>query len=95
MPSRKKMTPDQIREKLKSFEGWRYEDGRLKTSFDTGNFNAGVELIGKIAKLADELNHHPDVKLTYPRVEIELKTHDSDGITEFDFELARQINQLI
>ena len=92
MPSRKKLTNEEINEKLKALEGWKYENGLLKTEFATGNFNAGVDLVNKIAGAADELDHHPDIKLTYPKVEIEMKTHDVDGITEFDFELARQIS---
>lgn len=94
MPSRKKLSPEEIDELLTNLNGWGLNNGMLRAEIETGNFNAGVELVNKIAKVADELDHHPDIKLTYPKVEIEMKTHDVDGITEFDFELARKIEQL-
>ncbi len=93
--SRKRLTPAEIGGRLATLEGWRLEDGFLKTSHKSGSFSKGVELINKIAVVADELDHHPDILLTYPKLEISLKTHDIDGITEFDFELAGRINEIV
>lgn len=95
MPSRNKLTDVEIHEKLKGAPGWGYIDGRLRSQFQTLNFSNGVAFINQIAKVADDMNHHPDVLLTYPRVTIDIYTHDVEGITEFDFELARKISLLV
>jgi 4a-hydroxytetrahydrobiopterin dehydratase len=94
MPSRKKLTVAEIETALKSAPGWGYSNDRLRSEFQTFNFANGVAFINQIGKIADEINHHPDVLLTYPRVTIEIYTHDVGGITEFDFELARRISAL-
>jgi 4a-hydroxytetrahydrobiopterin dehydratase len=54
-----------------------------------------MQLVLKIGDIAETLNHHPDIVLTYPRVVVEISTHDVGGITEFDFELARRIGEEI
>lgn len=95
MPSRKKMTDEEIQAALRSAPGWGYIDGRLRSQFQTFNFANGVAFVNQIGKVADDLNHHPDVLLTYPRVTIDIYTHDVGGITEFDFELARRISALV
>lgn len=58
-------------------------------------FSAAVELLGRVAKLADEADHHPDVHLTgYRRLRLELSTHSAGGLTEKDFQLAAKIDAL-
>lgn len=66
----------------------------IKTTIQTGNFLAGLALVTKIAVRAEQADHHPDVLLTYPRVQISLSTHDAGGITAKDIELARDIDRL-
>jgi 4a-hydroxytetrahydrobiopterin dehydratase len=60
--------------------------------FRTGTFAAGVALVDAIGRLADAANHHPDVDLRYPGVTVRLRSHDVDGLSERDVELARQIS---
>jgi 4a-hydroxytetrahydrobiopterin dehydratase len=92
------LTELQVNDLLATLPGWRLVDraGRLRIEkvFKTGNFQAGVAFLTRVAAVADELNHHPDVLLTYPRVTIQLTTHDAGGVTEKDFELAKRIDAL-
>ncbi len=92
--NRKKLSDADINQRLSEAPGWRYANGKLRREFSTGNFNKGVQLVVKISGIADQLNHHPDVILTYPRVAVEIYTHDVGGITDFDFELAKRIGAL-
>ncbi|UFU07736.1 VOC family protein [Ruania halotolerans] len=75
-------------------EDWRVIKTSLHTSYATGSFAVGSRLVGRIAQIADELNHHPDVTLRYPNVLIETTSHDVDGLTERDITLARRISEL-
>lgn len=95
MVSRKKLAEEEIASKLGEVPGWGYIEGRLRSQFQTLNFSNGVQFINQIARIADDLNHHPDVLLTYPRVTIDIFTHDIGGLTEFDFELAKRISKLL
>jgi 4a-hydroxytetrahydrobiopterin dehydratase len=71
---------------------WRQLFEALRTRFKTGGFNQGLELVTRIAALADEANHHPDVDLRYPHVSVTLCSHDVFGVTSRDIDLARAIS---
>jgi 4a-hydroxytetrahydrobiopterin dehydratase len=71
---------------------WRQLFEGLHTRFKTGGFNQGLALVTRIASLADEANHHPDVDLRYPHVNVTLFSHDVFGVTSRDIDLARAIS---
>ncbi|MEO9325039.1 4a-hydroxytetrahydrobiopterin dehydratase [Nocardioides sp. C4-1] len=71
---------------------WRLLFTRLHARFETGSFETGAALVAEIAALADAANHHPDVDLTYPRVDVRLSSHDVGGVTQRDVRLAREIS---
>lgn len=73
---------------------WRWVLSSLRTRFETGDFATGATLVAGIAELADELNHHPDVDLRYPYVEVVTSSHDVGGVTQRDVALARRISEL-
>ena len=73
-------------------DDWRVVFAGACTYFQTGSFATGVALVDAIGRLADAANHHPDVDLRYPGVTVRLTTHEVDGLSERDVELARQIS---
>ena len=66
----------------------------LLGSYSTQDFSASVRLLDAVAVLADELNHHPDVRVGYGTIEFELSSHDVDGVTQRDVDLALRIQQV-
>jgi 4a-hydroxytetrahydrobiopterin dehydratase len=75
-------------------DDWPYFLGRLHARFRTGSFVKGLELVTRITDAAEAANHHPDVVLTYPQVDINLSSHDVGGVTSRDVDLARQISTI-
>jgi 4a-hydroxytetrahydrobiopterin dehydratase len=75
--------------------GWTVEGTWLVRSFPHKDFSAGVAFAQRIAEIADKDNHHPDLKVSYPSVRVELTTHDAGGLTENDFILAAKIGSLV
>lgn len=73
---------------------WRMIQNALYATYETGGFTTGLALVQQIAEAAEAANHHPDVTLTYPRVEVKLNSHDVGGITDRDLALARTISEL-
>jgi 4a-hydroxytetrahydrobiopterin dehydratase len=71
---------------------WRQLFEALRTRFRTGDFATGLQLVNRIGELAEAANHHPDVDLRYPHVNVTLFSHDVFGVTSRDIELARQIS---
>lgn len=72
--------------------GWKVRDGVLTKDFVLGSFRDSIVFVNRVASLADEANHHPDIDIRYDRVRIGLVTHDAGGITERDLALAERID---
>jgi len=72
---------------------WRLFGTALHTRFRTGNFAAGLRLLNAIGEAAEQANHHPDLDLRYPHLDVKLSSHDAGGVTARDVALARQISQ--
>ena len=82
---------------IKAEEGlddWRFFLMRLHGRFRTGSFVKGLEFVTRITEAAEEANHHPDVVLTYPQVDVDLSSHDAGGVTSRDLDLARRISAI-
>ena len=75
-------------------DDWRMLLGTLHARFATGTFARGLALVDAIGAAAEEADHHPDVDLTYPRVDVRLRSHDVDDVTARDVRLARTISRL-
>ena len=75
-------------------DDWRFFLHRLHARFRTGSFVKGLELVTRITEAAEEANHHPDVVLTYPQVDVDLTSHDVGGVTSRDLDLARRISAI-
>ena len=72
-----------------------FQDGRdaLVKSFRFADFNAAFGWMTRVALLADKLDHHPEWSNVYNRVEVLLATHDADGVTELDLQMARFMDE--
>ena len=55
---------------------------------------AGIEFVNRLARAADELDHHPDIDIRYTRVKLALTTHSAGGITDLDFQMASRADLL-
>ena len=78
-------------------DGWHLsDDGKMiYREYVMKDFMASIDLINRIARVAQGLNHHPDIHLTgYRKLRIELTTHDAGGLSENDFIAAGKINHL-
>lgn len=91
---RKKLTEEEITAALATVRGWSTDNDRLTRRFEFSNFAESLAFVNKIGERADAMDHHPDIKLGWGYAEIEITTHDRGGITDVDFELARQIDEL-
>ena len=67
---------------------------RIKKEFKFKNFKGGIVFVNKIAALAENEGHHPDICIFYNRVRIELWTHAINGLSENDFMMAAKIEDL-
>jgi 4a-hydroxytetrahydrobiopterin dehydratase len=75
---------------------WTSSGGKLIRKIECQDFNDALALVNKIALIAEELNHHPDLKIHgYKFLSIELYTHTTNSITEKDRVLAKKIDLIL
>jgi 4a-hydroxytetrahydrobiopterin dehydratase len=88
----KALSPDDVRAKVADLEGWRVADGKLVKSFDFDDFVSAVRFVDRLADVAEQMGHHPDLNLGWGNVTAQLSTHSAGGITDADISLARGID---
>ena len=89
-----KLSDAQIAERLRGFPGWRRESGTLSRLFVFADFVAAMRFVNAVADAAEAANHHPDIRVQYNKVTLQLVTHDAGGITASDFALAATVSDL-
>lgn len=90
-----KLELEQIRERLKAAPAWALGDNCIRCELRFPDFVRAFSFMTSVALEAEKLNHHPNWTNVYNRVTIELSTHEAGGVSERDFELAQQIDQLM
>lgn len=87
----------QVQEHLAQLEGWHltHEGTRIRKNWGVSNFLAGLDFFGRVAEVAEDMQHHPDLHLeNYKDAWIEIWTHTVGGLTEADFTLASRIDEM-
>lgn len=74
---------------------WRRDGNALVGQVEAATFMSGIDLVVEVAKAAEELDHHPDISISWRTVTFTLSTHSAGGITELDTELAQRIEELV
>ena len=95
MTSRTKLTNEQITAALTSLPGWSLDNSTLHREIKFDDFIHAFRFMTAAALIAEKMNHHPNWSNVYNTVTINLSTHDADGITQLDINLASEMNKLI
>ncbi|EAR01875.1 4a-hydroxytetrahydrobiopterin dehydratase [Maribacter sp. HTCC2170] len=90
-----KLSEVEIGLQLEILEGWEYVDGAIETTFEFKDFKEAFSIMTRIAFECEAQNHHPDWSNVYNTLNIRLNTHEAEGVTMKDFELAQTIEALI
>jgi 4a-hydroxytetrahydrobiopterin dehydratase len=79
---------------LQSLTGWILREEKLHRVLTFADFVEAFAFMTQVALVAERINHHPEWCNVYKTVAISLKTHEVDGLTHKDIDLAREINRL-
>jgi len=79
---------------LKNLEGWSLINDGLEKKFKFDDFIQALGFIVQVGVIAEKQNHHPELFNVYNKVNLRLSTHDADGLTMKDFDLATAIEKL-
>ena len=88
------LTQTEIEQKLSTVPQWQQEGNNITRTFEFKNFVEAIDFVNKLVEPAETAAHHPDIAISYNKVMVSLTTHDANGLTQQDFELARTISEL-
>jgi len=91
-----KLVPEELNDGLGVLDGWAIVDGRsaIQKTFKFENFKQAFAFMTRVADKAEQMNHHPEWRNVYSTVEVTLTTHDQDGVTVMDLELAGFMDEI-
>ena len=86
---------DELARYSRQLEGWKVaDDHHLEKSFAFPDFVSALAFVNRAGAVAEQEGHHPDLGLSWGRVDVKIWTHKIDGLTESDFILAAKIDRL-
>ena len=91
----KKLSEVEISSAIAQLVGWSVVDQKLQKNFKFQNFVEAFGFISKLAIVSEKMGHHAEIFNVYSKVRIDLVTHDVDGISDLDIELAKKIDSFI
>ena len=75
--------------------GWTYEGGWIRRKYTTDGWPQTLMAVNAVGYLAEAAYHHPDLAVTWGKLWVKLRTHSAGGVTDKDFALARQIEDVL
>ncbi len=91
----RKLEPSEIEAGLAALSGWSVQGGKIAKTFAFETYKDGLAFVAAVGFLADAMDHHPDLTVGYRSVAVAINTHAVEGLSPFDFELARRIETLL
>jgi 4a-hydroxytetrahydrobiopterin dehydratase len=89
------LNQEQIEAALGELDGWGFQDDALVRTFRFPDFVHAVDFVERLAEVAEERQHHPDIDIRYNKVTLRLSTHSAGGVTSRDVELAEAVERLL
>ncbi|HWC87359.1 MAG TPA: 4a-hydroxytetrahydrobiopterin dehydratase [Solirubrobacteraceae bacterium] len=90
-----RLTDDQITDRLQNSE-WQREGDEIVRNIELKDFAGAMALANRIAEVAEQHNHHPDILIHgWNKVKLSLTNHSAGGLTGTDFEVARDFDAVI
>ena len=84
----------EVEQRVDELDGWDLEGHAIVKQFKRGDFSGAVALVNAIEPVANDLNHHPDLSISWETVTVMITTHSAGGLPPPDFELATRIDAL-
>lgn len=94
MADKQTLSQDELNAALRDLPDWKLEDGQLVRTWTFKDFVAAMAFVNRIAGLAEQAGHHPDIDISYNRVKFALVSHDAGGITARDADMARRMGEI-
>jgi 4a-hydroxytetrahydrobiopterin dehydratase len=88
------LSDSEIESRLAELEGWERRGEAIVKTFELADFVGSVAFVDKLVEPAEDMGHHPDLSISWNKVEVSITNHAAGGLTANDFELARRIDAI-
>jgi 4a-hydroxytetrahydrobiopterin dehydratase len=95
MPRPERLSPDELAAALHGLPEWSGDGDGIRRTVELPGFRDAVDAIVRIADVAEEMDHHPDIDLRWRTLHLTLVSHSAGGVTDLDLQLARRIDALL
>jgi len=85
---------EQIQDKLSNLDGWIFKNNAITRSYSFDSYMDGIGFVNRLAKKAEEVNHHPDIEVGWCTVSITFTSHDKGGVTSVCVDMAQATEKL-
>jgi 4a-hydroxytetrahydrobiopterin dehydratase len=89
-----RLSDEEIDDRLSGLDGWGRDGDAIRRQFELDDFKGSVDFVNRLTPEAEDMNHHPDLEISWNKVTVSITTHSEGGLTENDFELAGRISRL-
>ena len=89
-----RLSDEEIDDRLSGLDGWERDGDAIRREFELDDFKGSVDFVNRLTPEAEDMNHHPDLAISWNKVTVSITTHSEGGLTENDFELAGRISRL-
>jgi 4a-hydroxytetrahydrobiopterin dehydratase len=89
------LSDEEVGKALGRLDGWHLEEGALVREVELDNFSQAVQVVNRVAEIAENDNHHPDIDIRWRTLTFRCTTHSEGGITALDASLAEEIDGVL
>src|SRR5215217_9331987 len=89
-----RLNDEEIEQRLGELDGWERTGDAIQRAFKLDDFKGSVDFVNRLTPEAEDMNHHPDLAISWNEVTVTLTSHSAGGLTADDFELARRIDAI-
>ena len=88
------MSMEEAQGLMEQVPGWELGENKLSRRFKFKDFREAMSFVNRVAELAEQEGHHPDIHISWNRVRLELTTHAIKGLSENDFIMAAKTSEM-
>ena len=89
------LNPDALHHAIHELDGWDGTTEQIRKTYRFGDFPEAMRFVNRVADLAEEMNHHPDIHVSWNTVRLEIASHAAGGVTQDCIALARRTDALV
>ena len=90
-----RLSVTEIQEKLSTLIEWEFKDNTIRKTFTFETYMESIGFINRLAEIAEEANHHPDMVVGWCRIDVAFTSHDQGGVTLACIEMAKKAESVL